>query len=172
MSGATFTKIYLPLREVIYSVCLSLLRNTQDADDVTQDVYLKLWENRETLASVECPKAFVIRTARNRCLDRLKSPAVARNSQEDAGNLTLVADPAADPHAVLVAKEQQKRLDSWVNSLHEPKRSIFRLRQFEMLSNEETAERLGLQESTVRSTLSRLRKEVRKVFFEEENPLV
>lgn len=168
MNGATFAEIYLPLREVIYNVCLSLLRNTQDADDMTQDVYLKLWEIREQLQTVECPKAFVIRTARNRCLDKLKSPSVTRKNEEDASELLVEADSFSDPHAILVAKEKEKKLSSWIQTLKEPKKSIFLLRQYEMLSNQETADRLGLQEVTVRSTLSRLRKEAREILLTEE----
>ncbi len=169
MSGATFTEIYLPLRDVVYAVCSSLMKNSEDANDVTQDVYLKLWEIRDELDRVENPKAFVIRTARNRCLDKLKSPAVARRNEEDAASLLIEADSGTDPHALLVEKEQRKRLNRWVKGLKEPKRSIFRLRQFEMLSNQETADKLGLQEATVRSTLSRLRNEARQILLVDEN---
>lgn len=168
MNGALFAETYLPLRDVIHSVCSKLMSSVEDADDVTQDVFLKLWEDREALDKIDCPKAFVIRVARNRCLDRLKSPAVKlRDSANPIETVALAADTTTDPHAQLVAKEQNKRLMQWVSRLKEPKRSIFHLRQFEMLSNEETAERLGLQEVTVRSTLSRLRKEAREILFQE-----
>ena len=63
-----------------------------------------------------------------------------------------------------MAKSGEERLAHWVEQLREPQKSIFSLRHYEMLSNQETAERLGLQETTVRSTLSRLRKEVRALF--------
>lgn len=169
MSGATFAEIYLPLRDVIYTVCLSIMRNPQDADDLTQDVYLKLWEIREQLGEVNSPKAFVIRTARNRCLDKLKSPAVARKNEEDASELILEADSYSNPHEQLVAKETERKLAKWVDSLKEPKKSIFILRQYDMLSNQETADKLGLQETTVRSTLSRLRGEARKILLNEED---
>lgn len=168
MSGATFTEIYLPLRDVIYTVCLSMMRNPQDADDMTQDVYLKLWEIREELNEVVCPKAFVIRTARNRCLDKLKSPARARKNEENASEFIVEADSYSNPFELLVAKEKDQRLTKWVNSLKEPKKSIFILRQYDMLTNQETADRLGLQETTVRSTLSRLRQEARDILLSEE----
>ncbi len=168
MSGATFTEIYLPLRDVIYTVCLSIMRNPQDADDMTQDVYLKLWEIREELNEVVCPKAFVIRTARNKCLDKLKSPARARKNEENASEFTVEADCYSNPFELLVAKEKEQRLTKWVNSLKEPKKSIFILRQYDMLTNQETADRLGLQETTVRSTLSRLRREARDILLFEE----
>lgn len=167
MSGVQFAKTFIPLREVVFRVCLSLLQSAEDAEDATQDIYLKLWERRDELSEVDNPKAYLIRTARNKCLDRLKSPAVARKNEGDATELLLETDSSDDPHAQLVAKTQKEKPEQWVATLKEPKRSIFRLRQFEMLTNQETADRLGLQEPTVRSTLSRLRKEIRTLLLEE-----
>ncbi len=143
MNKATFNQTYLPLRQVIFMVCVALLTDQEVANDITQDVYLRLWEQRDELDNVQSPQAYAVRIARNRCLDHLKS---------------------ADPHSTLVAKSGEERLAHWVEQLREPQKSIFSLRHYEMLSNQETAERLGLQETTVRSTLSRLRKEVRALF--------
>lgn len=168
MSGATFAEIYLPLRDVVRKVCIQLLGNEEDAEDLTQDVYLKLWEERNRLEDIASPKAYVIRVARNRCLDRLKTPAMQLRNELQEDEMLSVVDATAGPDEQLIAKEQSHRLQQWVNKLKEPKRSIFILRQFEMLSNEETAEKLGLQEATVRSTLSRLRKEARAYFAEEQ----
>lgn len=167
MNGALFTKTYLPLREVVQAVCKQLMGNPEDAEDVAQDTFLKLWEEREKLEAVECPKAFVIRVARNLCLDRLKSPAKRYRSDIDPMEAGAVADASFDPYHRLVAKEQTETLRRWAQSLAEPKRSIFLLRHYEMLSNQETADRLGLQETTVRSTLSRLRKEARELLLQE-----
>ena len=74
MDGATFTKTYFPLRRVVEQVCLAMLKNDSNAGDMVQEVFLKLWEERDRLDDVRCPKAYAIRVARNRCLDKLKSP--------------------------------------------------------------------------------------------------
>lgn len=169
MDGATFSQVYIPLRSVVATVCRQLMKSSGEADDMVQDVYLKLWEQRQALDEIQSPKAYVIRMARNRCLDRLKSAAYSRRDEGEAADWTLEQqiDNNANPHEQLVAKEQQRRLDKWVNSLKEPRKSIFILRQSEMLTNEETAQRLGLAEPTVRSTLSRLRKEARAILMED-----
>lgn len=169
MDGATFNKTYLPLRNTILSVCVALLSNQEEASDMTQDVYLKLWEQRASLDEIVSPQAYAIRLARNRCLDKLKSARERLRDTSEKADFALLQreDISANPHDQLVAKTTEQRLAHWVDQLKEPQRSIFRMRHYDMLSNTETAERLGLQETTVRSALSRLRKEVRQLFEEE-----
>ena len=166
MNKATFNQTYLPLRQVIFMVCVALLTDQEVANDITQDVYLRLWEQRDELDNVQSPQAYAVRIARNRCLDHLKSAGerLRTSGKEAETALALQIDNSADPHSTLVAKSGEERLAHWVEQLREPQKSIFSLRHYEMLSNQESAERLGLQETTVRSTLSRLRKEVRALF--------
>lgn len=170
MDATTFNSTYLPLRKVILSVCVALLSDQEMAADTTQDIYLKLWEQRASLDEIVSPQAYVIRLARNRCLDKLKSASERLRENREVAEWTLQnsIDPSANPYEELVGKSSEERLKDWINSLKEPQKSIFRLRHYEMLSNGETAEQLGLQESTVRSALSRLRKEARNL-FEKEN---
>lgn len=166
MNKVQYNQIYLPLQEVVYSACLAILHESEIAQDLTQDIMLKLWEQRDLLDEIQIPQAYVIRMARNRCLDHIKSAHERmRSSGEEATlALELQIDNSADPHEILVAKSMEQKLAEWTDNLKEPQRSIFRLRHYEMLSNDETAQQLGLQESTVRSTLSRLRKQARKLF--------
>ena len=68
MNKATFNQTYLPLRQVIFMVCVALLTDQEVANDITQDVYLRLWEQRDELDNVQSPQAYAVRIARNRCL--------------------------------------------------------------------------------------------------------
>ncbi len=170
MDATTFNSTYLPLRKVILSVCVALLSDQEMAADTTQDIFLKLWEQRSSLDEIVSPQAYVIRLARNRCLDKLKSASERLRETGEKADWALQnrIDFSANPHEELIGKSVEKRIEEWMNSLKEPQKSIFRLRHYEMLSNEETAQQLGLQESTVRSSLSRLRKEVRNLFDAEK----
>ncbi len=169
MDRVTFNKKYLPLRDVIYRVSVTLLADDELAQDTTQEILLKLWEQRDTLLDILSPKAFAIRITRNKCLDILKSPRIQKRERGEKGELALLLqeDNAPTPYESLVNKNRAERLLQWVETLKEPQKSIFRLRHYDMLSNTETAEKLGLQESTVRSTISRLRKEARNSLFEK-----
>lgn len=145
---------------------MTLLSNSDEADDATQDVLMKLWEQRDSLDSITSPKAYAIRIARNKCIDLLRAPAYRLRDPEEPTDLQMSATTAS-PQEILVAREQADRLNAWVQTLPEQQHEVFRLRHDEMLTNGEVAERLGLQEVTVRSMVSRLRKEARRLF--EEN---
>ena len=166
MDGAAFIQTYIPLRADIIRLCQTLVSVPEDAEDIAQDVLLRLWELRESLDEIESPRSYAFTLARNRCLDKLRSPAAKLKTQDltdaDAAYMAVNTTTPAD---VLREEEARERLSKWLKSLPEQQQKVFRLRQFELLSNQEVADRLGLQEVTVRSVISRLRKEARRVIL-------
>ncbi len=56
-------KLYIPLRSTILEVCKGFMSDPEEASDMTQDVYLKLWEQRSQLKDIVSPKAYVITSA-------------------------------------------------------------------------------------------------------------
>lgn len=163
MNEAHFLATYLPLRSSVLEVCRILLGSSEDAEDVAQDLYIQLWQQRQNLREVRSPRTYVITLARNRCLDRLRS---AEYKLKDSTDISLLAGSATeeDPQSILVAQEESERLAQWVARLPRQQQEIFRLRHYDMLTNPEIAEKLHLQEPTVRSIVSRLRKEARQLF--------
>ena len=168
MDGATFIKQYIPLREDIKRLCYTLMPGSDEAEDIAQEVLIKIWELRDTLDNVESPKAYALTLARNRCIDKLRSPAVRlRSSDVTPDQVEAWATNTRTPQDALREKEAQYRLKKWLRALPEQQQRIFKLRHFDMLDNQAVADKLGLQEVTVRSVLSRLRKEARKVILDE-----
>lgn len=165
MDRATFIQTYVPLRQTILQVCMALLSNKMDAEDVTQDVLIKLWEQRDSLEQIASPKAYVTRVARNKCIDTLRAPAQRLHNAAPPAEVQMPA-VVTTPHEELIVKEQLTRLDYWVESLPAQQQEVWRLRQEQMLTNGEVADRMGLQEVTVRSMISRLRKDARKLWTE------
>lgn len=163
MDGATFIQTYVPLRPTILQVCMALLSNEVEAEDVTQDVLVKLWEQRDRLEEIASPRAYAIRIARNKCIDTLRAPAQRLRNAEPPTEIQMPVTTTT-PHDQLIVQEQLERIDSWVATLPEQQQEVWRLRQELMLTNGETAERMGLKEVTVRSMISRLRREARALF--------
>ena len=73
MTGQEFSERYLPLGEGLFRVAYALLGAEADAEDALQDLYVKLWNDRDTLDHVHNPRAYSITLLRNLCLDRLRA---------------------------------------------------------------------------------------------------
>ena len=67
-----FTKIFYHYNKRLYPFVLSLLHSEVWAEEVVQDVFLKLWSSRQKLAEVESPQSYIFRMAANRTLDYMK----------------------------------------------------------------------------------------------------
>ncbi len=73
MNIQEFTRKMLPLSHKIFRLSLRLLNEEEDARDAVQEVYLRLWNRKETLGQYRSFEAVAMTSARNYCLDRLKS---------------------------------------------------------------------------------------------------
>ena len=65
--------VFLSLRDELVDYAAALLKSRDDAQDLVQDLYVKLWARKDELSEVEKPRAFCMTIIRNRCLDILES---------------------------------------------------------------------------------------------------
>ena len=77
MNATEFKQLLLPLNARLYKVAFLLLGNEDDAKDVVQDAYLKLWNQREKLNNLDNPQAFCTTLVRNMCIDRHRAASLA-----------------------------------------------------------------------------------------------
>ena len=82
MNQTDFLKVVLPFKDKVFRLAKRLLVSTEEAEDATQELYFKLWRNREKLSDYKNVEAFAMTMTKNYCYDRLKS--------KQASNLTLV----------------------------------------------------------------------------------
>lgn len=69
MLAKEFKTIVLPLSNKLFRFALQFTKNEEEARDTIQDVFLKLWQKRNTLDGIENIEAFAMRMTRNKCLD-------------------------------------------------------------------------------------------------------
>src|SRR6187551_3914293 len=106
---AALQLVYRDTSAKLFGVCLRILRNRGEAEDVLQDVYLTVWRRAATFdATRASPITWLVAIARNRCIDRLRSTGGTRHAPiEDAYE---VSDPKPDAAALMENAEQQRRL--------------------------------------------------------------
>ncbi|MGL4492572.1 MAG: sigma factor, partial [Tannerellaceae bacterium] len=73
MNADTFKKRLLPFHRKLYCIAFHYLEREDEAEDMVQEVYLKLWERKEDLEAIANIEAFAVKMIRNLCLDRIKS---------------------------------------------------------------------------------------------------
>ncbi len=157
-----FLNTFIPFRSSVQQTCMIILNDDEEAKDATQDIFLKIWENRSELDEVVYPKAFMIRIAKNYCLDKLRKQKNDTSVRIDDFDIDIPAQ-AKDAAEHLIAKENLHMVSQWIHDLKEPHRSIIKLTHIEQISNKEVAERLSISEGNVRVILSRLRKEIKTI---------
>lgn len=160
MTSTEFSCAYLSLSDELYRVALYMMESQDEAEDVVQDVFIKLWQSRDSLDGIGNPKAYCLTLVRNACIDRIRK--ASRTRQAKAGTEELECEPAPPSESGLEAREKLREVIKLVEKLPPRQQEILRLRVFEGLSYEEISRRTGLNQLSLRVLLSTARKTIRK----------
>ena len=145
-------------KDKVFRLAKRLLVSTEEAEDTTQEVLLKLWNNKSNLSSYNNLEAFAMTMTKNYCLDQLKS--------KRAGNIKISStdypdrEPALDKN--LEDRDSLHWIEKSINELPAQQQIIIQLRDIEQYEFDEMAKILDLSEGTIRVALSRARKAVRE----------
>jgi RNA polymerase sigma-70 factor (ECF subfamily) len=141
---------------MVLATALRLTGNLEDAKDVSQEVFLKLYRNLSKVAAPGALAAWLYRVTVNACHDlRRRRPVSAPMEMADE-----LPDVAKDPQAHVTEAERRRVLELSLRLLSEKERAALVLRDLEGLSTEETARVLGSSKATVRSQVSKARMKV------------
>ena len=146
------------LRPKLYRFALALTRRTDEAEDVVQEIGMKLWERRGELDAVRSFEAYAMSAARNRCLDYNRSP---RNRMDELDE-TFDTAHEQTPYKSLEQTDMVAFVRRLINRLPEQQQMVIRLRDIEGYELEEIAEILEMNDSAVRTNLSRARQKIRE----------
>ena len=155
MTPEEFSRTYLPLADDLYRAAYSLLGSEREAEDVVQDVFVKLWTIRSTLSGVKDPRSWSYILLRNRCIDILRT---RKGIQPEPLPLDLPAEEEPDSDL----PERTERILRVVRALPEKDRELLHLRLLEGLSYEEISQRKGLSEVALRVAFLRLKRKIKR----------
>ena len=161
MPASLFKQLLLPLYPRLQRVALRMLGNVEDAEDVVQEVYMKLWGKREELPDVQNMEAYCVALTKNMCIDRLRLAEVDRVDVDDVPLSLAAADDVASQLERQDAVEQVKLI---IETLPEKQQQVITLRDIRDCTFEEIEEQTGLTAVNVRALLSRARKTIRERF--------
>src|SRR5438105_12715371 len=141
----------------VYALCYRVIGNAEDAKDISQLVFIKLWENLEKYDSQYAFDTWLYRMVTNVAIDFMRN----KQSRENAvnSNLRLVRTSIdADQGTIVQRKEIESVFNAVAQVLSPKQKTIFVMNQMDDLSSSEIAKVLGCRESTVRNHLFNARK--------------
>lgn len=166
MTQQHFEKQVLRYQNRVYSFAYYFLGDREEAQDVTQNVLLRFWKNRE---SVEEDRllGWLLRVTRNACVDAVRKRKTYRNAVTvDTESLQFAASDTPSPQRVAERTQFREQLEAALSHLAEPYRSIIILRELQEMKYEEISGALNLPLNTVKVYLHRARKMLRKQLHE------
>lgn len=167
MQDIDFRYDLLPLKNKLFRLALRITLDSAEAEDVTSDTLIKVWNKREELKDIESIEAYCMTVCRNLALDR--------HEKKEAQNLSLEAyeidatDNSFTPDEQLERDEKLRKVHELFNQLPERQRTIMQLRDIEEKSYREIATIMGVSEEVVKVTLFRARQAIRKQYDKIEN---
>lgn len=138
-----------------------IIRSGDDAEDLAQDIFVRLWNNREKIDTEKSFDAYLFTMAYNASCNFIKHLSVKENYEK----YIIPSSDHTDPETLLYAKEIALLIEMTVEQMPEQRKKIYRLSRNEGLKNEEIARELDISKKTVENQLSLALKEIRKILI-------
>ncbi len=161
---SAFQQLYEETSHVLYGVILKIVRQPSEAEDVLQEVFVKVWRSASTyMVQSEDPLPWLIRVARNAAIDGLRRQAVhkehlvAPHDSSDGGEDPIARMPHHDPGPLemLSAAGDKAKITHCMGSLQGTQRVSIALAYYQGLSHQEIAEQLREPLGTIKSWIRR-----------------
>lgn len=152
MDSAEFKKRYLKQHKLLYRISWSLTQNVQDAEDLVQDTYLRLWQKRDILPPESETDAYLITVVKNLFYDRQRKMQV-----DTRADIDKVSDPVEDdnPEDLLVQSSKNQRVMKAIDDLPPGERKILSMHVIESKSYTELEQETGLKQNYLRQIVMR-----------------
>jgi RNA polymerase sigma-70 factor (ECF subfamily) len=161
-------ELYDRHNRLLFGLILRILRDRSEAEEVLQEVFVLVWTRAETYnVALGPPAAWLVRIARNRAIDRLRSNNVRLRAVESAP----IPEPAQSPESSAALSQQQRAVRQALDTLPPDQRVLIEHAYYMGLTQSELAERfklpLGTVKTRVRTGMMALREQLSQVFIEQ-----
>ena len=161
-SRQAFQEIFMRYYPKVRYFVLGLVKSEEDAEDLAQDVFAKLWTNRATFAEVRNLGVYLFVLSRNMTYNYIEARQLRQKWLYDR---PFEEKDEHSPYEDLIAKDLTLLVELVVEGFPPQRKTIYKLSREAGLSNAEIAEKLGLQKKTVENHLNLALKELRKVLL-------
>jgi len=160
-----FALLFGTYKNKVFSFAHHYTHSSSLSEEITQEVFMKLWIKRETLPGIDNIEAWIITITKNLCFNHLKRKAMELRINNMLSAIPLAEDNVDD---YISYKDQLNNLHQALNQLSPQQRTIYSLNRDKGLKNDEIARQLNLTTSTVKNHLVLALKKIRH--FMETHP--
>lgn len=161
---------------IIYNIALRMAANQDDAEDMTQEIMIKIFRSLGSFKGNSKFSTWIYRVAVNTCLDELKKKKNKKHlsldaeiSGDDGESQIEIKDDSPSPEKLAEQNELRDMVASAVKLLSDEHRAVIVLRDIRGMSYSEIAEILGCSDGTVKSRISRARAQLKMILEKEYN---
>lgn len=138
---------------------IQFLEDIEDAEEVSQDIFVKLWEKRSTIEIKTSVKNYLFRSVRNQCLNQIKHKKI---KQQYVNTIKEISKQDINISHYFIEPDLAKKIGKAINLMPEKRKNIFRLSREEGLKYKEIAKKLNISEKTVEAHMGLALKYLRK----------
>lgn len=151
--------LVLPYKDKLYRFALSIVGNAYDAEDILQEVLIKIWKRWDYFKGLDNKEAWAMTVTRNMSIDKLR--ATKRKSTADIDNFFDLSDSGPTPDVTTQSKDTIASILEVINELPTVQKDIVHLRDIEGYKYKEISDILGISVDQVKVNLHRARKRLK-----------
>ena len=168
-----FAQLLARFEKPVYHQALRMVGHAEDAADLTQEVFLKVWQGLPSFQGDSSFSTWLYRLTSNACIDFLRREKRRRGTlsldDEEQELAAQLPDPAPTPQRALEQRELRQALAEGLAQLSDEHRQVLILRELNGLSYDEIAQALCLSSGTVKSRIARARLSLAKFLRKNGN---
>jgi RNA polymerase sigma factor (sigma-70 family) len=166
MSLTDFRHMVLPIKNKLFRFALSIVGDTAEAQDIVQEVLIKIWNQREEWPRIQNMEAWCMRLTKNLSIDKLRSRHNRTDSIEQAYYLS---EHTTDPYQKTEYEDTLAAVKRLMDQLPERQKLVMQLRDIEGMTYEEISQAIDMPLSQVKINLFRARKQIRTNLIKSES---
>lgn len=157
----SFDALFMLYHPRVKNFLKGFIKDEEEACDMAQDIFFKVWTNRESISKVSSLKAYLFRMARNMVYDYYEHSLVKESyEQKLQSSCSAYTDLIEED---IYAKELSILIDIAIEQMPEQRRRIFKMNRKEGLSNEEISQKLQINKRTVENHVTQALADLREV---------
>lgn len=150
---AAFAHLVNHYWQKVFSICLTYVKLPETAEDICQEIFLKVWHKRESLETIDSFDNYIFIITRNTVVSTLRKTSFQKNVQQEIADTMAASQTSAEE--ILVSKKLSELLATAVGQLPPQQQKIWQLSRDAGLSHDEIAREMGISKNTVKVHLVR-----------------